>query len=42
MESDVSESEDVSGEITNESVEAEFMPAFHNTFNFFKSPFVEK
>ena len=41
MESDVSESEDGSEEITNERVETEFMPAFHNIFNLFKSPFVE-
>ena len=41
MESDVSESEDDSEEITNERLEAEFMPVFHNIFNLFKSPFVE-
>ena len=39
MESDVSESEDVSEEITNERVEEEFMPAFHNVFNLFKPSF---
>ena len=41
QESDVSESDDVSEEITNERLEAEFMPVFHNIFNLFKSPFVE-
>ena len=41
MESDVSESEDVGGEITNERVEAELIPAFHNILNLFKSPIVE-
>ena len=41
MESDVIESKDVSEEITNERLEAEFIPVFQNIFNLFKSPFVE-